>query len=1053
MAVSQTIKVIFDGKDNTSKAINTLKGNLGKADAAVSRIKSSLGGMTGAIGLAAGAAGFGMLARSALETADKLGKASERMGVAASELSSLQLAASYAGLETDTFTKLLGDFQNRIGEAAQGTGEAAKTLRELGVDAKEFAKLPLDEQLKVIADKMLGLGSATEKAQVAADLFGARGIKLINFLNLGSEGINDLRDEFKRLGMEITDKQIDNIEDFNDSMTKLKAIINQAMIVGLAQAAPQMEQFAEKAAEMAVPLVGQLMKGLQYIIDNAQVIGDGLKYIAAFFVAAKVIAFANGVIMLGTALAGMAASAATTAAALAPIGTLLAGAGAIGYGIGTLIDNATGASTAVANWAAELTGLNDRIKAAKGGTDGMSGSVDAYSGETDDAAGETTNLKDKIEDLQKVVVTATRKDIPGITDTVVDLAKEEQKAAKETLELKEALEKLRENALKPQKDLKDYIAKMEILRGEFEDGKRPIEEYEAMVKQLTKEFTGVESEVEKVRREISDLQKAIELNTKVFGENSEQVRALEKELESLGGELVDAIKETSNLTENQKKLLEETTSVEKKIADLNQDLDDLESLLKSGAISNDQYARAVKGIREEMVDLNNQSLSDFERAVQEAFDDTPVGEFIGKIEDLTGQGGTLSTLIGSLGTTQTAISGCFGTTPVTNFGDAIKQLFTGSGSALGGFGAALTGLTDALSGFFSGALSNFSSFKDAIIRTLEQIAAAAIASVGINFLKNLIPGIKDGGIIEGFAVGGRVTGQGGPREDRVPAMLSAGEYVIQASSVSKFGQSFFDSINAGKMPGLSEVLPGFRYGGIIQKFLGGPFVYGGYGYDIDNAEWDTFLRMLYETLDQTDPRDDPLEAYDAAAEIIVSRIGKAISDAIGAIDKVFGTQIIAESKVGEIISGVLGPLGNLGTQDFLNQFKVLNKDSTIDGIYTSIFDYLFGLVNSLKFAPIGFNMDDVFKELFNRSDAIAMGDLFIQGRQFGGPLERGQASLVGEDGPELFIPDSRGRVSPIAKDGGQELIAAVREVKQEVAALRRQMDRQNPVQLLGGRSA
>jgi hypothetical protein len=43
-------------------------------------------------------------------------------------------------------------------------------------------------------------------------------------------------------------------------------------------------------------------------------------------------------------------------------------------------------------------------------------------------------------------------------------------------------------------------------------------------------------------------------------------------------------------------------------------------------------------------------------------------------------------------------------------------------------------------------------------------------------------------------------------------MLSNGEYVIQASSVNKFGKNFLDQINAG-------VLPGFKNGGDVSGRL------------------------------------------------------------------------------------------------------------------------------------------------------------------------------------------------------------------------------------------
>jgi len=65
----------------------------------------------------------------------------------------------------------------------------------------------------------------------------------------------------------------------------------------------------------------------------------------------------------------------------------------------------------------------------------------------------------------------------------------------------------------------------------------------------------------------------------------------------------------------------------------------------------------------------------------------------------------------------------------------------------------------------------------------------------------------NGGPIKfGDGGGGKVSGPGGPKSDVIPAMLSNGEYVIQASSVGKYGKDMMDTINAGK----------FAYGGYIS---------------------------------------------------------------------------------------------------------------------------------------------------------------------------------------------------------------------------------------------
>ncbi|WP_309628410.1 hypothetical protein [Brevundimonas sp.] len=50
--------------------------------------------------------------------------------------------------------------------------------------------------------------------------------------------------------------------------------------------------------------------------------------------------------------------------------------------------------------------------------------------------------------------------------------------------------------------------------------------------------------------------------------------------------------------------------------------------------------------------------------------------------------------------------------------------------------------------------------------------------------------------LKGFANGGYVSGPGGPREDRIPAMLSAGEYVVNAASAKTAGP-LLDRINFG----------------------------------------------------------------------------------------------------------------------------------------------------------------------------------------------------------------------------------------------------------------
>ena len=74
-----------------------------------------------------------------------------------------------------------------------------------------------------------------------------------------------------------------------------------------------------------------------------------------------------------------------------------------------------------------------------------------------------------------------------------------------------------------------------------------------------------------------------------------------------------------------------------------------------------------------------------------------------------------------------------------------------------------------------------------------------------------------------------------------------------------------------------------------------------------------------------------------------------------------------------------------------------------------------------------------FATLFNAASP------FLEKRASGGPVRRGQPYLVGEQGPELFIPGSSGGISPSANSS--QIVAAVNEVRDEMSALRRQFGR------------
>lgn len=120
-------------------------------------------------------------------------------------------------------------------------------------------------------------------------------------------------------------------------------------------------------------------------------------------------------------------------------------------------------------------------------------------------------------------------------------------------------------------------------------------------------------------------------------------------------------------------------------------------------------------------------------------------------------------------------------------------------------GAALTSMFDnaatAITDFAKTGKLDFKSFASSVAADILQMTTKMLL---LKALKASIGGFADGGMVSGgagipgFATGGYVSGPGGPRSDSIPAMLSNGEFVINAQATKQFGP-LLDAINSGNM--------------------------------------------------------------------------------------------------------------------------------------------------------------------------------------------------------------------------------------------------------------
>jgi len=130
-------------------------------------------------------------------------------------------------------------FTRRLSEAANGTGEAKDALKELGLNAKELAKQPLDKQMLKLADAFDNVQSSGDKVRLAFKLFDSEGVAFVNTLQGGSAALQQMFQEAEGLGFILSKSAVKGVEQANDAFMKLKTmlggVINQ-LVAGLAPA-------------------------------------------------------------------------------------------------------------------------------------------------------------------------------------------------------------------------------------------------------------------------------------------------------------------------------------------------------------------------------------------------------------------------------------------------------------------------------------------------------------------------------------------------------------------------------------------------------------------------------------------------------------------------------------------------------------------------------------------------------------------------------------------------------------------------------------------------
>jgi hypothetical protein len=241
------------------------------------------------------------------------GLIAERTDSSTEAVSRLAHAARGTGLDIEKLEDSFRNLADQTTNAANGGEDQEAAFRKLGITAREFQRLPIDEKFVKLAEGVENLKDPLDRNRVVLALFGEEGLRLLPLLNKGAQGLRESLDSADAGGFLIKS------EDAKRSAEALK----------LFDAVIESVKFTLLEVGFSVfELGGNLKEGQAIVLMYVKMVRDWIKenrkLVATVAIIAGVVAVAGAALLGIGAIIGIVGSAVTGLIAIATaIGTVL----------------------------------------------------------------------------------------------------------------------------------------------------------------------------------------------------------------------------------------------------------------------------------------------------------------------------------------------------------------------------------------------------------------------------------------------------------------------------------------------------------------------------------------------------------------------------------------------------------------------------------------------------------------------------------------------------------------------------------------------------------
>lgn len=237
--------------------------------------------------IAAGVAIATYAVTQAIDYADKLGETSEKLGISTEKLSAWGYAAKLSGTDVETLSGGLTKFNKFLAESSDPTSKQADLMAALGIATKDATGqlLKAEQLLPQLAARFASMDNAAVETKLAMELFGKSGAELLPLLNRGADGMQELEQRARQLGIVVSGETAQAAGAFNDKLDDMVEVARGLALEMAGKLLPSLDSFAATLQDpgirdgLATIVIG-LAKVTEFAIKSAAAVANFTKRVA-----------------------------------------------------------------------------------------------------------------------------------------------------------------------------------------------------------------------------------------------------------------------------------------------------------------------------------------------------------------------------------------------------------------------------------------------------------------------------------------------------------------------------------------------------------------------------------------------------------------------------------------------------------------------------------------------------------------------------------------------------------------------------------------------------